>query len=265
MYDSTYAQYLKDIANTQLLSKEEEQLLFSMYAENKSKAIKDKLMSSNLRFVLKTALTYKSSNVNMSDLISEGTLGLSKAIDNYDVTRGQKFITYAVYWIKSYINTAIANHKNMIHIPANRVIQCSKAVAKNAKGAEMDREAAAIMAINNAKVSIDSSVGDNSKNTFADIITDHKDDIKIENNEDISALVEGLTACLPEKEKHVLCETYGVNSDKAHTLREIGSSIGYSHARIRQLRDQALRRIKKYTSKEMLEAAKDIVYDANNK
>lgn len=259
MYDSTYAKYLRDIANTKTLSFAEEQALFNMYKETKSKQIKDKLMNANMRFVLSVALKYKHANVELSDLISEGTIGLSKAIDAYDVTLGQKFITYAAYWVKAYITSSIGKHKNLIHIPANRVIQCSKAIEKNAKGADMDHEAAAIIAINNAKVSLDSAVGDDSKNTFADIITDHKDDIQVDS--DISTLIEGLTACLPDKEKHVLCETYGINTDREHTLREIGSSMGYSHARIRQLRDQALRRIKKYTSPALLEAAKDMAYE----
>lgn len=259
MYDSTYAKYLDDIRNAKRLSHEEMLVMFKQYRKTKSKTIRDQLVASNMRFVLQVALNYKNSSVSMSDLLSEGAIGLMHAIERFDYTLGQKFITYAVYWIKSYINTAMNKHKNMIHIPANRVIQVSKALQSSSDGSALDKEAEAIMQINSAKVSLDAKIGDDSKNTFADILSNSKDDIKLES--DVSSLVEGLTACLPEKEKHVLCESYGINTDKPHTLREIGSSMGYSHARIRQLRDQALRRIRKYTDADMLQAAKETVVD----
>lgn len=259
MYDSTYAKYLDDIRNAKRLSHNEMMVMFKQYSKTKSKTIRDQLVASNMRFVLQVALNYKNSSVSMSDLLSEGAIGLMHAVEHFDYTLGQKFITYAVYWIKSYINTALNKHKNMIHIPANRVIQISKALQSSSDGSALDQEAEAIMQINNAKVSLDAKIGNDSKNTFADILSDSKDDIKLES--DVSSLVEGLTACLPEKEKHVLCETYGINTYQAHTLREIGTSMGYSHARIRQLRDQALRRIKKYTAPELLEAAKEVAYD----
>ena len=115
------------------------------------------------------------------------------------------------------------------------------------------------MATNSTNVSLDSTINSDSKHTFAEVITDHKDDIQC--TSDIDNVVSMLTACLPENEKQVLCETYGINSDKPHSLREIGASMGFSHSRIKQLRDQALRRVKKYTSKEVLEAAKEMAYN----
>lgn len=259
MYDATYAKYLNDIRSSKRLTHNEMMVMFKEYKRTKSKPIRDQLVSSNMRFVLQVALNYKNSSVNMSDLLSEGSIGLMHAIEHFDYTLGQKFTTYAVYWIKSYINSAMSKHKNMIHIPANRVIQISKALQSSADGSALDKEAEALMQINNSKVSLDARIGDDSKNTFADILSNSKDDIKVES--DYSTMIEGLTACLPDKEKQVLCETYGINTDKPHTLREIGSSMGYSHARIRQLRDQALRRIRKYTDTDMLIAAKDAIYE----
>ena len=259
MYDATYAKYLNDIRSSKRLTHNEMMVMFKEYKRTKYKPIRDQLVSSNMRFVLQVALNYKNSSVNMSDLLSEGSIGLMHAIEHFDYTLGQKFTTYAVYWIKSYINSAMSKHKNMIHIPANRVIQISKALQSSADGSALDKEAEALMQINNSKVSLDARIGDDSKNTFADILSNSKDDIKVES--DYSTMIEGLTACLPDKEKQVLCETYGINTDKPHTLREIGSSMGYSHARIRQLRDQALRRIRKYTDTDMLIAAKDAIYE----
>ena len=259
--NDSYAKYLVDIKKTKPLSIEEEQALFKAYSVSKTKTIRDKIAESNMRFVLKVALQYKNSNVDIPDLVAAGSYGMLKAIDAYDYTRGQRFITYALYWVKSYIVSAINLHKNTIHVPWNKVVAAVKAGKKQDNLSDLDREAMAVMSINNTSVSLDSTVNADSKHTYAEVITDHKDDIR--SKTDIESVVDALTSCLPENEKHVLCETYGINSDKPHSLREIGSSMGFSHARIKQLRDQALRRIKKYTSSTMLEAAKDMAYEEN--
>lgn len=258
--DNSYNAYLSDIKKTKPFNAETEQAMFKAYAETKSITIRNKIAESNMRFVLKVALDYKSSNVDMSDLVSAGSLGMLKAIDAFDYTRGQRFITYALWWVKAYIVAGINLHKHTIHVPWNKVVAAVKANKKQDDLSDIDREAMAVMSINNSAVSLDSTVSADSKHTYADIITDHKDDIS--NQADVSSVIAQLTACLPENEKHVLCETYGVNSDKPHSLREIGSSMGYSHSRIKQLRDQALRRIRKYTDKSMLEAAKDMAYES---
>ena len=156
--------------------------------------------------------------------------------------------------------SAINLHKHTIHIPWNKVVAAVKAQKKdNDKLSDLDREAMAAMATNSMNVSLDSTINSDSKHTFAEVITDHKDDIQC--TSDIDNTVSMLTACLPENEKHVLCETYGINTDKPHSLREIGESMGCSHARIKQLRDQALRRVKKYNSPKVLEAAKEMAYN----
>lgn len=258
---NVYTKYLQDIKNTKPFTAEEEFAMFKAYNETKSRFIRNKIAESNMRFVLKTALEYKSSNVSIEDLIAAGSTGMIKAIDQFDYTRGQRFITYANWWVKSYIVSAINLHKNTIHIPWNKVVAAVKAQKKDDVDlSELDREAMAVMATNYGNVSLDSTINTDSKHTFAEVITDHKDDIQC--TSDIDNVVSLLTACLPENEKHVLCETYGINTDKPHSLREIGSSMGFSHSRIKQLRDQALRRVKKYTSKEVLETAKEMAYNS---
>lgn len=257
---NVYSKYLADIQKTTPLTAKEEFVMFKAYRETKSQIVRNKIAESNMRFVLKTALEYKSSKVSIEDLIAAGSTGMIKAIDKFDYTRGTRFITYANYWVKSYIVSAINQHKHTIHIPWNKVVAAVKAQKKdNALLSDLDREAMAIMATNSKNVSLDSSINKDSKYTFADVITDHKTDIQC--TSDIDNVVSQLTACLPENEKQVLCETYGINTDKPHSLREIGASMGFSHSRIKQLRDQALRRVKKYTSKEALEAAKDAAYN----
>ena len=256
---NVYSKYLADIQKTTPLTAKEEFAMFKAYHETKSQLVRNQIAESNMRFVLKTVLEYKSSKVSIEDLIAAGSTGMLKAIDKFDYTRGTRFITYANFWIKSYIVYAINKHKHTIHIPWNKVVAAVKAQKKdNAILSDLDREAMAIMSINSTNVSLDSTINKDSKHTFAEVITDHKNDIQC--TSDIDDVVSLLTACLPENEKQVLCETYGVNTDKPHSLREIGASMGFSHSRIKQLRDQALRRVKKYTSKEVLDAAKETVY-----
>jgi RNA polymerase primary sigma factor len=257
MYSNSYSKLLKDIAATKPLSQKEENTLFVLYSKTHDKMIRDKIVQANMRFVLKTALAYKNSSVEMSDIIIAGSTGLIKAVENYDVTRGLRFMTYALYWIKSYIHSAIEKHKNLIAIPWNQANAIKIAKSKCRGNIEIDPELRAIDTINKNMVAFDSPVSGDSKNTFADIIADHNKNVTVET--DTEQLINALTACLPENEKHVLCETYGVNTDKPHSLREIGSEMCVSHSRIKQLRDQALRRIKKYTSPEMLQICKEQV------
>ena len=256
---NVYSKYLADIQKTTPLTAKEEFVMFKAYHETKSQLVRNQIAESNMRFVLKTVLEYKSSKVSIEDLIAAGSTGMIKAIDQFDYTRGTRFITYANFWIKSYIVSAINLHKHTIHIPWNKVVAAVKAQKKdNAKLSDLDREAMAVMATNYTNVSLDSTINKDSTHTFAEVITDHKNDIQC--TSDIDDVVSLLTACLPENEKQVLCETYGVNTDKPQSLREIGASMGFSHSRIKQLRDQALRRVKKYTSKEVLDAAKETAY-----
>ena len=257
---NVYSKYLTDIQKTTPLTAKEEFAMFKAYHETKSRFARNMIAESNMRFVLKTVLEYKSSKVSIEDLIAAGSTGMIKAIDQFDYTRGTRFITYANFWIKSYIVSALNLHKHTIHIPWNKVVAAVKAQKKDkAILSDLDCEAMAVMATNSTSVSLDSTINNDSNHTFAEVITDHKNDIQ--HTSDIDNVVSLLTACLPENEKHVLCETYGINTDKPQSLREIGSSMGFSHSRIKQLRDQAIRRVKKYTSQEVLEAAKETAYN----
>lgn len=258
---TAYMKYLADIQKTQPFSPEKEFVMFKAYSEHKSLLIRNKIAESNMRFVLRTALDYKSSKVCIEDLITAGSIGMIKAIDQFDYTRGKRFITYANWWIKSYIVSAINLYKNNVHIPWNKIVLAVKARKKNDDDLTMlDREAMAVMSLNSTSISLDSPVKSDSRNIYAEIISSHKDDIQTNMNNDIVTM---LLNSLPEKEKHVLCEYHGINSDKPHSLREIGSSMGFSHSRVKQIRDQAMRRLKKYNSREALEAAKEMIYDTS--
>lgn len=259
---TVYMKYLQDIQKTKPFSIDEEFAMFKLYSENKSLLIRNKIVESNMRFVLKTALEYKSSKVNIEDLITAGSIGMIKAIDQFDYTRGKRFVTYANWWIKSYIVSAINLYKNNVHIPWNKIVLAVKAQKKNNDELTMlDKEAMAVMSLNSTSVSLDSPVKSDSRNTYSEIISSHKDDIQANTNMS-NDIISMLLSSLPENEKYVICEYHGINSDKPHSLREIGSSMGFSHSRVKQIRDQAMRRIKKYTSRSALEAAKEMIYDS---
>ena len=254
--------YIKDITKYEPMSAEEEQAAFLLYKENHDRLLKQKLMNSNMRFVLKIALEFNNAKCDLTDLISEGAMGLSRAVEEYDVTRGTKFITLAVYWIKAYINSSLNKYQNVIHIPYNVISKYNKEKRKATKlgqTVEVDEKLMKAMGINNSQVSIDAKMSDDAHNTYADVIADENTD-DFDAVEATKSVVRGLTQCLPELEREVIDKIYGFSTGETQTLREVGAQIGYSHVRVRQLRDQALRRIVKYTSPVLLEEAKEIVY-----
>ena len=171
MYDTSYSKLLRDISMTEPLTAEQEQIYFKVYNETKNKLVRDKIVRAYMRFALKIALAYKNSSVDMSDIIVAGSTGLIKAVDNYDVTRGLRFMTYALYWIKSYIHSAIEQHKNLIAIPWNQA-NAIKVAKRKCRNQDIDSNLKAVDNINKNRVTFDSPVSSDSKNTFADIIAD---------------------------------------------------------------------------------------------
>lgn len=255
MIDSSFNKYKADIFKTVKLTPAEERAYFETYNKTKSRLIRNKIVAANARLVLKIALNYRTAGVALEDLISNGFCGLIRAVEMFDVTRGNRFMTYALYWITAAINSAIAQNKNLISIPWNKTV----AIKKSKKSSDKkDEKLAMYDNINKSIVSFESPAYDNSKNSLADTIKD-------ENSYDVAAkvesdlLIDNMLSCLPNDEKRVVCETYGIGCDKPYTLREIGSHMDSSHSRVRQLRDQAIRRIKKYSSPKMLECVRERV------
>lgn len=249
---ASFSKYLSDIRETQPMGSAELKQMFKVYSLTKSKLVKDKIIAANMRFVLKVAIHYRNSGVPISDLVSEGTIGLIKAVENYDYTQGTTFLTFSVYWIRAYISYAITKYKNMIHIPANRALEIGKARRGEVK---ISDKAAQLEEFNNM-VNIDSKINEDDR-SYNEVLFDHKDDI--DESFDVSDVIADMLKTLPDKEKYVVKEIYGIDTDKPHGLREVGTAIGYSHARIRQLRDQALRRIRKYTNEDFMREAKEAI------
>jgi RNA polymerase primary sigma factor len=248
--DVILKRYLDDIRRTSPLSREEEAWLF----ENKNNPIaRQKIIDANMRFVLKVAIQYRSCPIPLTDLVSEGAMGLMRAIEDFDNTRGLKFISYGVWWIKAYITRAINEQANLVRLPANQCLRIRKGLKEQAKGANISEDVRDLIQLNQKGVSIDSPKAD-SKSSYAESLPD-AGAIDPESNSEIQAVedeVRKILKALPEREYNVLAGIYGIGLNAPQTLREVGEVMNISHERVRQLRDQALKRITNTVTKEFL-------------
>ncbi len=246
MHDDVLKRYLDDIRKTSPLTREEEQFLFLLVKQGHMGA-RERLVSANLRFVLKVALRYRTRNLPLQDLVSEGSMGLLRAVESFDPSRGLKFISYAVWWIKAYITRALQEQGGLIRLPANQHLRVKKAMRESSIDGEVDEELRRLMQISEGCVSIDEPMGDDDGKALGDMVADFRTlspDAEVE-----VSLVEGVTQdileSLPSREAEVIKGLYGMDNGSPLNLREVGEALQISHERVRQLRDQALKRIRR--------------------
>jgi RNA polymerase primary sigma factor len=248
--DVTLKRYLDDIRRTSPLSREEEAVLF----ENRDNpAARQRIIDANMRFVLKVAIQYRGCPIPLSDLVSEGAMGLIRAIESFDCTRGLKFISYGVWWIKAYITRAINEQGNLVRLPANQHLRIRKGLKEQAKGNEVSEEVRDLIQLGQKGVSIDSPKAD-SRSSYAESLPD-SGATDPEANSEIQSVEDGvrnILKALPPREYNVLAGIYGIGFSAPQTLREVGESMNISHERVRQIRDQALRRITHAVTKDFL-------------
>lgn len=263
--DETLKRYLEDIRKTQPLSREEEQSLFQLNARGNTHA-RQKLISANMRFVLKVALQYRGCPIPLPDLVNEGSMGLIRAIQSFDYSRGLKFISYAVWWIKAYITRAINENGNLIRLPANQHLRVRKALKDKTKGQEISEDIRELIQLGERGVSFDQPLAGDSKTTYSEILADESASNPEAEAEvhSVEVLTKEILNELPLRESLVISGLYGINHSTPQTLREVGESMNISHERVRQLRDQALRRIRKTKSKEFLKEKFDGYIEATN-
>ncbi|NLB63572.1 MAG: sigma-70 family RNA polymerase sigma factor [Fibrobacter sp.] len=252
--DDILKRYLEDIRQTKPLSRQEEQSLFKLVAQG-NEAAKQKIISSNMRFVLKVALQYRGSPIPLPDLVSEGAMGLARAIDGFDSSRGLKFISYGVWWIKAYITRAINEQGNLVRLPANQHLRIRRALQARNKGLEVSDDVQELIQMGQAAISFDAPISDDSNSSYAEVLADENyvgADDKIELKA-VEELTREIVANLPEREARVISGIYGINQEAPLPLRRVGESLNISHERVRQLRDQALRRIRRSSMNELLQ------------
>lgn len=254
--------YLREIGKYPLLTREEENRIATAALNGDSEA-KEKLINHNLRLVVSIAKKYMGRGLNLLDLIQEGNVGLIKAVERFDVSKGFKFSTYATYWIKQSISYAIADQTRNIRIPPhiikliNNIQKVEQNLLQEKKRKPTQEEVAKILNIDIKKIknayswikdttSLDIIIGDDEDVTIGTLIEDksvESDFLSIEKKE-TSEVIENVLNTLSEREKTVIIKRFGLGGHKAETLDEIGKSLGLSKERIRQIENSALRKLR---------------------
>jgi len=262
----TLEKYLQDIAKERLISPEEEVELSRRIKAGDREAL-DLLVRANLRFVVSVAKQYQNQGLSLQDLINEGNVGLIKAAQRFDETRGFKFISYAVWWIRQSILQAVAEQARTIRLPLNQVGAVSKlkktislleqeyqrkpSTEEIAKELDMsEAKVRALMGMNMHQISTDAPLDDDEEGSFLDVYVDQDStatDQAVENESDNNAIQRSLHS-LSEKERQVITMYYGIGTPREYSLDEIALDMGISRERTRQIRDRALKRLKTDTN-----------------
>ena len=272
--DNVLAMYLKDINKVPMISHEEE-IELAKKAQAGDKAAKNRLVNANLRFVVNVAKKYRNHGLDLTDLISEGNIGLLTAVDKFDVTKGYHFISYAVWWIRQSILKAICEKSRPIRLPLNRAnelvqIEHAKKVIGSKKSEQQEFEEIAAMLNMDAShvrdmvnisrdiVSLDAEIndGNDSHAKVGDFYEDESYDrpeeqaIQKAMHEDIDKVVDTLRP----NEAKVIRMRYGLNGLKPMSLKEVGQECDLTKERIRQIEKHAIVRLQHPTRARKLEA-----------
>lgn len=265
--------YLKSIGNHPRLSFEEEKEL-SEKSLSGDRDAQTKLVECNLKLVVPIAKRYMGCGLPLLDLIQEGNLGLMKAAEKYDGSKGFRFSTYATYWIRQAISRALGDQSRTIRIPANMVELLSKVRRGSAEllqalrrepteqeiadhlGIELEK-VQTVMDMAQATTSLDLAVDDDGETTMGDLIADSGVENPYQNmvKEANTQIVEAVLATLSNKEADILRMRFGIGADKPMTLEEVGQHYGVTRERIRQVENKAIRKLRNPLRANMLREA----------
>ncbi|HOK37237.1 MAG: sigma-70 family RNA polymerase sigma factor [Bacteroidales bacterium] len=263
--------YLQEIGREELISVEEEVELAQRIRQGDREAL-EKLTRANLRFVVSVAKQYQNQGLTLPDLINEGNLGLIKAAEKFDETRGFKFISYAVWWIRQSILQALAEQSRIVRLPLNQVgslNKINKAFAKfeqenerKPTAEELAREldmpedkVADTLRVSGRHVSVDAPLASGEESTMLDVMenTDipHTDAKLI--SESLSKEIERALATLTERERDIIKLFFGIGCQEM-TLEEIGDKFGLTRERVRQIKEKAIRRLRHSSRSKLLKS-----------
>ena len=254
--------YLQEIGREQLLPVEEEVELSQRIRKGDRRAL-DKLVRANLRFVVSVAKQYQNQGLSLPDLINEGNVGLIKAAEKFDETRGFKFISYAVWWIRQTILQALAEQSRIVRLPLNQVSavnKITKAMTKFEQEYERKPSADELAELVNElpekisdslrasgrHVSVDAPFIEGEENSLLDVMvnTDSPMADKGLVSESLSTEIDRALGVLNEREKQIIERSFGINNQPEMTLEEIGETFGLTRERGRQIREKAIRKLR---------------------
>ena len=261
--------YLQEIGKEDLITVEEEVELAQRIRKGDQKAL-EKLTRANLRFVVSVAKQYQNQGLSLPDLINEGNLGLIKAAEKFDETRGFKFISYAVWWIRQSILQALAEQSRIVRLPLNQVGSLNK-INKAFSRFEQENErrrspeeladsldlpagkGADTLRVSGRHISVDAPFVEGEDNSLLDVLVN--DDSPIADrtliNESLSTEVERALSTLTERERDIIKLFFGINTQEM-TLEEIGEKFGLTRERVRQIKEKAIRRLRHSSRSKLL-------------
>jgi len=262
--------YLQEIGREELITAEEEVQLAKKIRDGDQRAL-EKLTRANLRFVVSVAKQYQNQGLSLPDLINEGNLGLIKAARRFDETRGFKFISYAVWWIRQSILQALAEQSRIVRLPLNQVGSLNKINKAYSKlEQEFEREPTAeelaelldlpqdkitdTMKVSGRHVSMDAPLASGEESTLMDVIVNgdspRADAMLI--NESLSKEIDRALSTLTERERDVVKLFFGIGINHGLTLEEIGAKFDLTRERVRQIKEKAVRRLRHSSRSKLL-------------
>jgi RNA polymerase primary sigma factor len=255
--------YLQEIGKVELISSEEEVRLAVLIRQGCQKSL-DRLTKANLRFVVSVAKQYQNQGLSLPDLINEGNLGLIKAAQRFDETRGFKFISYAVWWIRQSILQALAEQSRIVRLPLNKVgltnriqkafsqleqqFEREPSAEELAELLEMDLdEVTASLSISSRHVSMDTPISEGEDGTLLDLLENpnaEKTDGDLDHTQSLKTEIDRSLRTLTERQKEVICYFFGIGVDHPMSLEDIGERFNLTRERVRQIKDKAITKLR---------------------
>ena len=265
--DTAIKLYLREIGQVKLLTPEEEIQLAARIKKGDRKA-REQMIKANLRLVVKIARDYEGIGLPLLDLISEGNIGLMKAVERFDPAKGGKLSTYGSWWIKQSIKRALANQSKTIRLPVHLVDKISKMRRTAMRLQEelgrepSDEELGEELGISSSRVaqmrmaairpaSLDAPIGDEDSNNFAEVVQDETADTPYEKLEEktVTKMLQEMVKNLDHREETILRARFGLDGSPQKTLEEVGAKFGVTRERVRQIQNIALKKLRKMIEK----------------
>lgn len=255
--------YLQEIGKVEMISAEEEVDLARRIKLGDQKAL-DRLTKANLRFVVSVSKQYQNQGMSLPDLINEGNLGLIKAAQRFDETRGFKFISYAVWWIRQSILQALAEQSRIVRLPLNKVgltnkiqkafQQLEQKFEREPSAEELAdmlnmeiEEVRASLGTSGRHISVDTPLGEEEDNTLVDVMENPNADRAekhLEHDESLLQEIDRSMSSLTERQREVICFFFGLGIDHPMTLEDIGEKFNLTRERVRQIKDKAITKMR---------------------